>query len=67
MVFLKKNLILGNSGDFRPKVMCGHNSGSALTFYPKIGTMNGMKRYIKTVLIVFPKKLFFWANWPFWA
>ena len=49
-------------GPFGLKMACRHNSGSTLRIFLKFCTMKGAKRYMKISLMVFPKKISFWAR-----
>ena len=54
-------------GHFGLKMAHCHNSGSATRIFLKFCIMEEAKRYVKINLMVFPKKISFWATRPFLA
>ena len=57
MVFVKKKVLLGKWVNLDPKIMCRHNSGSALTMFLKFYLVKRVKRYVKIISMVFLKNL----------
>ena len=64
--FSKKNLIQGNWSILGPKITHCRNSGSAPTIFLKFCLIKRIKRYMKSMSLVFLKKVFR-ASGPFWV
>ena len=52
---------------FSPKMMDGHNSGSALRICFNFSAIKEANMYIKTILMIFPKKFLFRTIGSFWV
>lgn len=62
-----EKLLQGNCTILCPKVMFHHNSCSTLRIFLKCCTMKGVKRCMKNIVMVFPKKVSIRAMWSFSA
>ena len=67
MVFPKRILFGVNGQILNLKMALPHDSGSSTRFFKNFYAMAGAKRFMKIVLMVFPKKFLFRAIGSFWA
>ena len=64
--FSEKNYHLGKWAILHPKIAHPHNSGSAGRIFLKFCTVKGANRQMR-MIIIFPKKVLFGVNGPFWV